>query len=177
MFVSDVILGKSKVHRLGIFANKRFPKGAIVYRTRLELIKVFKNEIMNWSSRKREKFLRYAFQGGKNFYYIPKKISSDFSFFINHSCDPNCAHIGARKIISIKVIRPGAELTIDYGTIMSPLGLEKPFRCRCGSKICRKIITRSDCLLPYIQAKYKEYFLPHILKFLSTERPKIRVPK
>ena len=69
--------------------------------------------------------------------------------WINHSCDPNCEAVldededdskQSRVFIeSIRAIRPGEELTYDYGITLavrhSPR-LKKIWACRCGAKTC-----------------------------------------
>ena len=69
--------------------------------------------------------------------------------WINHSCDPNCEAVldedesDPRKsrvfIESIRAIRPGEELTYDYGITLAERHtprLKKIWACRCGAKNC-----------------------------------------
>jgi SET domain-containing protein len=70
--------------------------------------------------------------------------------WINHSCDPNCEAVldedddkDPRKdrvfIESTRAIKPGEELTYDYGiTLDAPhtARLKKIWACHCGSKKC-----------------------------------------
>jgi SET domain-containing protein len=69
--------------------------------------------------------------------------------WINHSCDPNCEAIldeneedGSKSrvfIESIRAIKPGEELTYDYGITLAERHtprLKKIWACRCGSKKC-----------------------------------------
>ena len=75
--------------------------------------------------------------------------------WINHSCDPNCEAIldeneGDPKqsrvfIESIRAIRPGEELTYDYGIVLAERHtprLKKIWACRCGSKDCTGTMLR-----------------------------------
>jgi len=69
--------------------------------------------------------------------------------WINHSCDPNCEAVldededdpkKSRVFIeSIRAIRPGEELTYDYGITLAERHtprLKKIWACRCGAKNC-----------------------------------------
>ncbi len=69
--------------------------------------------------------------------------------WINHSCAPNCEAVmvedeadpkNSRVFIeAIRAIRPGEELTYDYGITLAERHtprLKKIWACRCGSKDC-----------------------------------------
>jgi len=70
--------------------------------------------------------------------------------WINHSCDPNCQALidesdsgDPRKdkvvIEAIRKIKPGEELTYDYGIVLDmphTARLKKIWACRCGSPKC-----------------------------------------
>lgn len=68
--------------------------------------------------------------------------------FINHSCDPNCEAVhevetGRIWICAIRTIRPGEELTYDYGFKPDGEDLEtarRKYPCRCGAANCRGTI-------------------------------------
>lgn len=71
----------------------------------------------------------------------------DQSRFINHSCDPN-AEIEAdfaddgepwARIVALRDIAPGEELTYDYG-----FEAEIAEVCRCGSPSCRGYIVDAE---------------------------------
>lgn len=80
--------------------------------------------------------------------------------YVNHSCQPNCelvvwtdgddhAENAAPEVslLACRDIRPGDELTIDYGW---PADATIP--CRCGSRRCRGWIVAED-ELPYLNQK------------------------
>ena len=69
--------------------------------------------------------------------------------WINHSCDPNCEAVldededdpkRSRVFIeSVRAIKPGEELTYDYGITLAErhtAKLKKIWECRCGSPKC-----------------------------------------
>ena len=83
-------------------------------------------------------------------YVIDANYEGNSARWINHSCKPNCEAVleeadgdDRRKdrvfIESIRAIRPGEELTYDYGiTLDEPhtARLKKIWACRCGAKGC-----------------------------------------
>lgn len=53
--------------------------------------------------------------------------------YINHSCAPNCEAVNRRGrifIVALRTIKPGEELTYDYGKEYFEMRI-KPFGCRC----------------------------------------------
>lgn len=82
-------------------------------------------------------------------YVIDANFSGNSARWINHSCKPNCEAVldenerDPRKsrvfIEAIRAIKPGEELTYDYGiTLDEPqtARLKKIWACRCGAKTC-----------------------------------------
>jgi SET domain-containing protein len=58
---------------------------------------------------------------------------------LNHSCSPNAymRTVGTRlEIYTLRVVRAGEELTIDYGATPHRGGMV----CRCGSPNCRAVL-------------------------------------
>jgi hypothetical protein len=85
-------------------------------------------------------------KGGKYLFEINSRTTIDGSGrenlarYINHSCRPNCeATIKNKQIIirSIKEIKPGDELTYNYGKEYFNEYI-KPFGCKCA--YCKKKI-------------------------------------
>jgi SET domain-containing protein len=82
-------------------------------------------------------------------YVIDANFLGNSARWINHSCKPNCEAVldenerDPRKsrvfIEAIRAIKPGEELTYDYGiTLDEPqtARLKKIWACRCGAKSC-----------------------------------------
>lgn len=119
-------VGRSKTG-LGLFAIADIAKGAIVayYRGR---------RISNEVAESREK------RGARYIFELDKKWSIDgtprynLARYANHSCRPNAeADIVRRKILlrAIKPIRPGDEITYDYGKEYFDLYF-RPTGCLCA---------------------------------------------
>jgi len=78
----------------------------------------------------------------------------DQTRYINHCCDPNCeveadvddAGVVWARIVALRDIAPGEEVTYDYG-----FSLEHAIPCRCGAPACRGLIIDAD-LVPAMAA-------------------------
>lgn len=71
---------------------------------------------------------------------------------INHSCDPNCGVRERTRIVAIKDILPGEEITWDYR--MSENSDWVLDNCHCGAERCAKRIEGYDSLTEAIQFEY-----------------------
>ncbi len=62
--------------------------------------------------------------------------STDPMRYTNHSCQPNarlCIRQGRVEFYAVKAIKPGDEITVDYGETHH----EGRLRCQCGAPGCR----------------------------------------
>jgi hypothetical protein len=78
--------------------------------------------------------------------------------FTNHSCEPNLWHSGPYNIVARGPVIAGDELTVDYATNSGAPGFE--MRCRCGSGLCRGIVTSEDWRLDTLQDRYRDHWTP-----------------
>lgn len=108
---NDVVIKNSSIHGKGMFALNDIPEE--------ELVMVIRGEVITGKEcvRREEKENNvYIFWNGR--YYIDT-INTDKIKYINHNCDPNC-YVDDRdketlNLISLREIKKGEELTIDYG--------------------------------------------------------------
>jgi len=56
---------------------------------------------------------------------------------MNHSCDPNSAVKGDNKLIAIRDIEKGEEITYDYSATVGTNITSWTMKCKCGSVNCR----------------------------------------
>jgi len=80
---------------------------------------------------------------------------------VNHSCDPNCGIHGSFEFVAMRDIKLGEEITIDYAMIDSS---DYKIECKCGSSLCRSIITGNDWKSPELQKRYAGYFSEYLKK-------------
>ena len=124
----DIIVKKSKIEGLGVFASHNFKKGEIVLNwntaqklTKEELIKLPKKE---------KAYIMYI--NGK--YILPQYPER----YVNHSCDAN-TYIDNSCNVAKKDIKKDEEITEDYVEDGEP-GFK--MKCNCRNKDCRGIIKR-----------------------------------
>ncbi len=86
--------------------------------------------------------------------------------FFNHSCEPNTAITGTKKLIALKDIAKNSELTFDYS--MTDADTFWEMDCNCGSRSCRRKIL-SIQRIP--ERTFKDH-LPYIPKFFIQARKK-----
>jgi uncharacterized protein len=85
----------------------------------------------------------HCFQVDYDRYVVPEEGSA--GRFMNHSCEPNCVIMGKTRIVALRRIEPGEEVTFDYST---DTGWDDfTMECKCGSEECRKVV-RSYRFLP-----------------------------
>lgn len=125
-------IGRSKIHRWGVFAAERIPK-------RRKVIEYTGERISRVETKRRaESALNYLFTLN-SYWTVDGAVGGSGAEFVNHCCDPNLyAQIIHGRILymSKRDIEPGEELTIDYHFDKD---VEK-VPCRCGAVNCRGTI-------------------------------------
>ncbi len=84
---------------------------------------------------------------------------------INHSCNPNVGFLNEGVYVTIRSVRAGEELCCDYGTFETQFGWSMV--CKCGSKNCRHNITAKDFLLPDLQNRLGQWYMPYLKRELT----------
>jgi S-adenosylmethionine/arginine decarboxylase-like enzyme len=82
------------------------------------------------------------------------RVSKGLAKYLNHSCNPNCGIKDKFKIVAMKDIKKGEELTWDYDMSENS---DWTMKCTCGSKKCRKNIKGFRNLPKNIRIKYKGF--------------------
>ncbi len=122
----------------GVFANKDFKKGETVF--------VFRGKkvgTMDCTER--------SLQIGDDKFITPFKKNP--GYFINHSCNPSCGIKDLKKIVAMKKIKKGGEITIDYS--FSIKDKHWGMGCNCRQKNCREIIREYKELPKKLKEKYR----------------------
>lgn len=105
----------------------------------------------------------YCYQVHDNFFFGPvAKNEVSVSEYYNHNCNPNIGFKDSITIVSIRNIKKGEEITMDYAMCLTTHLFD--FKCACGSKNCRLSVTGDDWRIPKLRKKYKNYFQPYILE-------------
>jgi len=89
-----------------------------------------------------------------------KPRGNPYGYYINHSCNPNSGIKGQNFIVSMNNINKNEQITFDYAMCLFSLTkkADYSFKCLCGEKNCRKLITSNDWKILSLQKKYKGYF-------------------
>lgn len=90
-------------------------------------------------------------------------------FPTNHSCDPS-AVLDGLNYMARRAMHPGEPITLDYATFAGPN--MAPFRCYCGSPLCRRMIRGSDYLAPWLEERYGD----HIHSWVKAARRQAGLP-
>jgi uncharacterized protein len=125
-------VGRSKIHRWGVYAAENIP-------AQHKVIEYTGERISRRETKKRaERELNYLFTLD-NYWTIDGSVHGSGAQYINHCCEPNLvARIvrGHILYIAARDIRRGEELTVDYH-----FGAEvEKVPCACGSLRCRGTI-------------------------------------
>lgn len=136
--MSDLIIKKTDYGAgKGVYAQKQLEKGEEGF--------IFSEEIIPWA-----KVTHRGIQLGKNKWLEPPKES--FGFYLNHSCSPSCGFQLPNKIVALREIKDGEEITIDYSTVIHTTKWEMD--CLCQSPKCRKVVKS----FPNMPAEFREKF-------------------
>jgi tetratricopeptide (TPR) repeat protein len=122
----------SPIHRWGVHAEERIPKGR-------KVIEYAGERVGRTAAARRarpDKVYVYALRSGP---LIDGASGGSGAEFINHSCDPNLVareNAGRLNLFSRRPIAAGEELTVDYKFRRDM----KKVACRCGAPNCRGTI-------------------------------------
>ena len=143
---------KSAIHGNGMFAVAPIAKGErlIEYKGRRRS----HEEVDNDDSGDVESGHTFLFTLDED-WVIDANYEGNSARWINHSCAPNCEAVmeededdarASRVFIeAIRAIRPGEELTYDYGITLAQrhtARLKKIWACRCGARDCTGTMLR-----------------------------------
>jgi uncharacterized protein len=87
----------------------------------------------------------------------------------NHGCDPNLWWTDAFTLVARRTVRPGEELTNDYGTSTGLADFRMP--CRCGSPLCRGTVTGDDWRRRDLRDRYGDHWIPILLARIQASPP------
>ncbi len=159
----------SGINRRGCFARKPIAKGEVICVWGGHIIT--QKEFDTLQKRTFKNIDDYATKLADGFYLVScKKGGLEDDDFFNHSCDPNAGINGHLMMVAMRGIKKGEEITYDY--CMTDADYDYSFRCACGKKNCRGIITTSDWKKLSLQKKYKNYFSWYVQDKINRSRKK-----
>lgn len=122
----DVIVKKSKIEGLGVFASRDFKKGEIVIKW--DISHQLTSDKIKEITEKEKKYVAHS-----NDKYI---LMQSPAKYVNHSCDAN-TYAENFCDVAKKNIKKGEEITGDYSEEGIP---GEVMVCKCKSKNCRGVI-------------------------------------
>jgi SET domain-containing protein len=134
-------VGDAGVRGKGVYADRRIDPGELVWDYAGD---------EKWITEIPSRLWRYCFQVDYDRYVVPEEGSA--GWFLNHSCEPNCVIMGRTKIVALRRIEPGEEITFDYSTNVGWEGFS--MECKCGKKSCRKVVRSYGFLSEELKGRY-----------------------
>lgn len=89
---------------------------------------------------------------------------------LNHACDANLWMADEVTIVARRDIAAGEELTVDYALFSAQPDWVMDTPCRCGSPVCRRMITGNDWKLQVVQDRYLHHFSPFLNRRIARLR-------
>ncbi len=89
-------------------------------------------------------------------------------YFINHSCEPNLWMGDEVTLVARRKIAAGEEVTMDYAMHFADPNWTMRNPCKCGSSLCRQVITGKDWMLAQLQTSYRDHFSPFLNKRVAS---------
>ena len=126
----------SRIHRFGVFAREAIPAGA-------RIIDYTGERIGRREARRRWNNDRMYLLRLDDRWRLDGSVNGSGAELVNHSCEPNCrlrVRDGAAWIESVKALRDGEELLVDYEISKESERID----CHCGAATCRGTINVGD---------------------------------
>lgn len=145
----------------GVFATAPIPKGTITYVKDPLEIEVSSEMFVTLPPLLREITDRYSYIDNRGL----RIMSWDHGRFVNHRCDCNTMSTGYGFEIAVRDIRPGEEITDEYGMFNIPVDMS----VACGCRRCRKVVTPGD--LAKYHAAWDRRIRPALRAVLEVPQP------
>lgn len=156
---ADVEVRPSPIAGRGLFARTTIPAGTVVSRIGGRLVATNQlRTILAEAAGDPDRYVDTISVAEDIHLVLPPRRANGYG---NHSCDPNLWWTGPYTLAARRDITAGAELTNDYAT--STAQPEFRMECGCGSPLCRGVVTGDDWLLPALQQRYGEHWVPVLL--------------
>ena len=131
-------LKRTSLSGYGIYATEDITPNTIIFRGEGKAQRIITKDFINnnWNEQEKMDFKRYAYPLSEKYYLLWDLEPTEWAPQ-NHSCDPNTKFIGL-DVYSLKFIKKGEELTIDYAEFLDHT--MQPFECNCRAANCRGLI-------------------------------------
>ncbi len=160
---ASIVVKETTSMGLGLVATDFIAKGSTVI--------LFGGHLFNWKEfySLPEELINFPYQIADDVFFGVRNIEDiGIGERINHSCNPNTGFTSEMRLIAIRDILPGEDVTMDYASCSSTE--DYSLICKCGSKNCRGIVTGTDWQLPSVQHKLKDYLQPYLKEKILLQR-------
>ncbi len=145
MMNKKIKVRKTEKYGKGVFAVKNIQKGELVADWTGGKIYIAKK-----CSDLPKKVADHAIQFAE-YKWIDTKTNARY---FNHSCIPNCGFKGKFKLVTMREVDKGEELTFDYEMSEDS---DWKMKCKCANENCRKIIGAFGNMPQKTKEKYARY--------------------
>lgn len=145
---------ESPLHGRGTFATGPIASG--------EVVTIWAHELLDSPTDAKDRSGELYVRADGTYVWLPPSNGTIDEDFLNHSCDPNVWMTDEVTLCARRNIAAGEELTGDYALWELDPEWVCPWRCRCGSALCRRSVTGRDWELPELQRRYAGHWHPSI---------------
>ena len=156
--MNDFLVKNAPGKGQGLFSTKSFDKNQVLFK--FEGVKILRENINDFSGQAAANLL----QIGTNLYL---DLTGYSSYFINHSCTPNCfirVVANTAFLLSLLPIKEGDELTFDYSSTSTEDHTTWSMKCNCSIFGCRKTISGFNALAEKHKQSYDMNIVPNYVK-------------
>ncbi len=153
---------------LGLVALAAIPKGTTII--------LYGGKLMSWAEVQTlpPELWDIPYQVSDDIFYgVSSRADVGIGERINHSCQPNTGFVSEMRLIAIRDIDPGEDVSMDYGACTSMASYR--MKCLCGHKNCRGVVTGEDWKDSNFQIQLKGHFQPYIQHKINSSHAPIAV--
>ena len=125
----------------GLQATAPIAKGEWIWRWENEPLYTFTREQMltHPDPHERAAIINYSYMLEDDLYGSETDPEhGDTSYFVNHTCDPNCWYTSDSEIVALRDIEAGEEVAYDYAFTETEASPHAGLKCMCGSANVRR---------------------------------------
>jgi len=164
-----LIVKPSPIDGNGLFATSGLPEGTVLMIWGGDLVK---REGIDYSRYRGETVVPIS---ETHYLALPLTDTGEsLDVFLNHSCDPTAWLIDEVTLVSRRLIRAGEEITTEFATWFDyepGTTYSTSWACKCGSPLCRGLLSAQDWQRADLQKRYAGHFSPFLEKRIREGRP------
>lgn len=176
LFIDAVEISHSETLGRGLRAKRDIPKDTVLWRndrTGQRTSRVSLLEFLTFDRDDRREWVEYAWFDGENFWGplrglpLQQALDLEASNFSNHSCDPTMGFKDDHTLVTIRDVKAGEPLVVDYA-MTEWLDISwQTMKCECGASNCRGEISIHDWRLPDVQARINGYAFSPVQRLID----------